>query len=352
MDINDEYILKNFFGVSGKINGNHSTEDYIKKHYPSEVYDYLINRFNDSESLRETFIRIKLKIESRPVCPICGKPVKWVGHIKYRLFGDTCGDPNCWLQTRKSSLINKYGGYVNFGGTAESVEKAKQTKLERYGDPYYRNKEKSKQTKLERYGHPYYHSIEKTEQTCLERYGDPHYRNIEKAKQTCLERYGVDNYRKSAECLKKIIDTKRKNKTFTSSKIEEKCYKWLCDEYGESNIIRQYVDDRYKNPNNNHLYHCDFYIKSFDIFIEIQASWVHGFHPYDEKNPDDVLRMNELNIKSKYKNSYKIALDTWTITDILKRNESVKFNLKYVEIFDSNITQEEFLNKVKIYEIQ
>jgi hypothetical protein len=37
----------------------------------------LENRFDDSESIRETIFRIKEKIEKRPTCPVCGNPVKF-----------------------------------------------------------------------------------------------------------------------------------------------------------------------------------------------------------------------------------------------------------------------------------
>ena len=76
--MSDEYIIKTFFNSFGKLNGNHSTEKWLKEHEP-ETLKYLNNRFKDSESLRETFLRIWFKIEERPKCPICGEPRSWRG---------------------------------------------------------------------------------------------------------------------------------------------------------------------------------------------------------------------------------------------------------------------------------
>ena len=348
--IDDEYIIKKFFNESGRLNGNFSTEKYLSN-YP-EILDYLKNRFDDSECLRETFLRILLKIEHRPKCPICGEPVKYRGK-KSKLYSDSCGKGKCYCKIRDNIMLEKYG-ITNFGGTPETIEKIKKTKLLKYGDENYSNKEKREKTCLERYGKKYPISdeiIKKREKTCLERYGYtiPAKSKIilDKIKNTCLERYGVDNYRKSKECIEKIYNTKKRNKTFTTSKIEENCYIWLCEEYGKNNIVRQYKDSRYINPKNNHLYNCDFYIIDKDLFIEIQGHFSHGPHPYNPNLKDDIELLNIW--KSKESSIYRNAIICWTKKDVTKRTVAKENNLKYIEIFDRNINKDKLIKTINNY---
>ena len=133
----------------------------------------------------------------------------------------------------------------------KTMEKIKQTKLEKYGDPYYHNIEQMKQTNLKRYGvenvfanedvkkkkiqtyiehygveHPMknkefvkkmveikkqkdynYNNPIKAIQTKIKLYGDPGYHNIEKMYETNLKKYGVKN-----ACENKEIANKIKNK--------------------------------------------------------------------------------------------------------------------------------------------
>lgn len=347
-NINDEYIIKNFFGKSGKLNGNYSTKKYLEANYP-DVLQYLENRFDDAESLREIFLRILFKIEHRPKCPICGKLVLWRGRRCY-LFNDTCGNPKCYCGLRDIKMMDKYG-MTNLGGTEESIEKIRKTKEERYGDGGYNNKEKRFKTNQERYGsNAAVNSeiIEKRRQTCIEHFGvsAPAKSKIvlNKMKNTCLFKYGVDNYRKSEECIKKIQETKRKNGTVNSSKYEKEIYKWLVDEYGKNDIICQYKDERYKNLKNNHTYNCDFYIKSLDLFIEIQAYWGHGPHPFNPNDENDISLLEKTIEKAKNKPIYNRLVVGWTIIDVEKRNIAIQNNLKFFECFDRHITKEKFLN--------
>lgn len=352
MEINDEFIIKKFFGKSGRLNGNFSTEEYLKEKYP-EVLEYLKNRFDDSESLRETFLRIYFKFEHRPKCPICGEPVGYRGKRNY-LFANTCCKGTCYCKYRDITMLKRYGR-TNFGGIPEAIKKGKQTKLEKYGDPNYHNIEKAIQTNLERYGNrgPVNDEIiEKRRQTCLERYGvDVPAKSeivLNKMKQTCLEKYGVDNYRKSKDCIEKIHKTQKENGTWVTSKIEENCYKWLCEEYGENEIIRQYKDIRYTNPNNNHLYRCDFYIKNKDLFIEIQGYFGHGPHPFDENSIEDINILNSWKLKESPR--YKDAIKGWTIEDPIKRKVAKENNLKFIEIFDRKISKEKLIKIIEDYD--
>lgn len=354
MEITDSLILKKFFNKQGRLNGNFSTEEYLQREFP-EILSYLKKRFADSESLRETFMRIFYKIEKRPLCPICGKKVKWRGK-KDKLFGDTCGERKCWLHFREQTMIKRYGT-PHLPCTEESVQKIRKTKKERYGDEWYNNLPKRIETNLKKYGSIVAVNdeiIKKRKETAMLHYGVdvPSKSKIvkDKMKETCLKRYGVDNYRKTDECIQKIFLSKKLNGTVTSSSYEEKGFKWLAETYGEENIIRQYVDTRYKNPQNGHLYHCDFYLKNLDIFIEFQIYWAHGPHPFNKDSKEDQKILSDLKLKAINKPIYNRGIKEWTEIDVTKRETAKKNNLKYIEIFDRKITKDKLLNIIKEYE--
>ena len=254
----------------------------------------------------------------------------------------------------KQTCLDKYG--VEISSQADSVkEKYKQTCLERYDvDSYVKSRifqDKVKRTNLERYGVEYYTQSEefqnKFKQTCLERYGVENPFQSEpirdKTKETNLERYGSEYYTQSQEFQSrhdeiqtKINNTKRLNHTFNSSEIEE-----IFSDYLDSQHIeykRQYRSEEYP-------FNCDFYLPKYNLYIEIQASWTHGGHPYDcdEETDKDILE----SWKSKNTDYYKAAVETWTMRDIRKRNIAKLNNLNYLEIFSNDI--DELIEQFELY---
>ena len=369
--INDNYIKEYFFTKLNKLYTKKFL-DFEKTHFPKEIYEYLINRYNDSQSLKETVYRINFGYDVRPVCENCGKPIKFLGKPS-RMWKTYCSNQCRYSLNRlnkyKQTCLEKYG--VEYAQQSNKVkDKAKQTCLEKYGVEHYTNREKSKQTCLEKYGVESNLNIpevkEKIKQTCLEKYGVEFFTQAdvvkEKIKQTCLEKYGVPNGGGSKEslekikqtCLKrygveyssqvpevkikiknalsskivqdKINNTKRKNNTFNTSKPEENLYKEIKSIY--PSVIRQYKESRYP-------YNCDFYIPELDMFIELQGSWTHGKHPYNEKSNQDQLILNKW--KSRLLDNhgfYLTAIKVWTISDPKKRETAKKNNLNYVELFN------------------
>lgn len=153
-----------------------------------------------------------------------------------------------------------------------------------------------------------------------------------KIKQTSLQKYGVTSAMKLAKIVDKVGESKRKNGTWNTSKPEENMYKILIEIFGESDIIRQYKEIRYP-------FHCDFYIKSLDLFIELNATWLHGGHWFDSNNQNDINMLNEwlANIKAN-KCFYEVAVDVWTIRDVKKRQTAIKNNLNYVVFWKTDLS--------------
>ena len=124
------------------------------------------------------------------------------------------------------------------------------------------------------------------------------------------------------------------------SKIEQDVYKYLCSIFSKQNIqFNTIIDDRYP-------FHVDFYINSLDIFIEINAHYSHGKHPFGS-DQNDQETLNKLIEKSKQdpKTQATNVILVWTKRDPLKIQTAKDNNLLYLPIWSNKI-------KVVIEEIE
>lgn len=361
-NINDNIIIDLLFSKDKKkIKGK---QLIYCKNKGNDIYKYLISRYNDSFSLNETLKRILYKIDKHPICPICGKPVLYLGK-KDRMFLNTCSE-ECGIKLRTKNIKNtclkkyncinpfqidevknkikntcneKYGvdnpqknkiiqeksqitsllkyGQLNGGGSEKSINKIKKTKLERYGDENYVNINKIKKTKLERYGDENYVNMEKNINTCLSKYGSEYYLSSNERK------------KRNTEFINKTLETKKKNKNYSSSKAESIIYNKLFHYFKK--IICQYKSKEYP-------FACDFYIPEINTYIEYNGYYTHHTHPFNKNDINDINELNkliELNKKHKKpnKNLYYSKIKTWTEVDIKKREIAIKNNLNFLELF-------------------
>lgn len=145
----------------------------------------------------------------------------------------------------------------------------------------------------------------------------------EKSKQTLQNRYGVTNIGQTVEQKAKSYQTKKKNHSFNTSKPEDCYYEYLKEKYGEADVVRQYRDEiRYP-------YNCDFYIKSQDLFIELNLTWSHGEHKYSSDCKEDKLKADLWAKKAETSEYYANALFVWTIRDPEKFACANKNHLNY-----------------------
>lgn len=321
------------------------------------IRNYLFSYFNDNPStFIEILFRIKYNIE-RNYCNICGKPTYFKGIAWYKktgkLYADFCSC-KCSMNSHetkeayKKSCIDKYG-VDNPMKNKNVVDKGKETCKNKYGvvraSLLKEYQDKVKETNMKRYG------VEvplqnreinkKWHETCYVNFGTysplANKEIYDKAEETTYKKYGVycifntkENREKllSEKTKQKRYETLRRNHTFNTSKIEETIYEKLIDIYGKNDILREYKDkDRYP-------YRCDFYIKSLDLFIEVQGYYTHGKEPY---NPNSIKHQI---LVQKYKERYGPncqAITIWTIKDVEKRNKAKENNLKYLEIFHKDI---------------
>ena len=132
--------------------------------------------------------------------------------------------------------------------------------------------------------------------------------------------------------------TKRKNKTFNASKLEEYSYELLCRHFGNEDVIHQYHSDKYP-------FCCDFYIKSRDLYIECNFSWTHGGHWFDATDENDIARVELM--RSKHSQYYDNAIQTWTVRDVKKKQCAEKNELNYL-VFWKVVELEQWLQSNRV----
>ena len=373
-----EYLTDNSGEYNKRINRKYlETHDLNILHILYNVYDDL----SEKTPVYEIYYRLKNNLKKRPVCIICGKPVKYTsGHyakfcskecqysdlgkkitkeikIKSNLekYGvehtsqlkevtdkrtkSRADHVNEIQQHVRESLYKKYGAY-DVMHIPHILQKIKNTNLKKFGVEFPLQQLKKENSEI----------YQKISQTCINKFGvDSPLKNKEvreKIKQTNIQKYGVDNPLKNKEIREKIkqtniqkygVDNPLKNKEIwkksqdnrqisSKSKLENNFLNYLKLKYEPDDIITQYKSKEYP-------YYCDFYIKSINLYIEIQGHWTHNDHPFDINNLNDQQIMNIWRTKSLSDKYYKNALNTWTIKDVEKRNTAIQNNLNYLEIF-------------------
>ena len=350
-----EYLTDNSGEYNKRINRKYlETHDLNILHILYNVYDDL----SEKTPVYEIYYRLKNNLKKRPVCIICGKPVKYTsGHyakfcskecqysdlgkkitkeikIKSNLekYGvehtsqlkevtdkrtkSRADHVNEIQQHVRESLYKKYGAY-DVMHIPHILQKIKDTNLKKFGVEFPLQQLKKENSEI----------YQKISQTCINKFDvDSPLKNKEvreKIKQTNIQKYGVDNPLKNKEIWKKSQDNRQIS---SKSKLENNFLNYLKLKYEPDDIITQYKSKEYP-------YYCDFYIKSINLYIEIQGHWTHNDHPFDINNLNDQLIMNKWRTKSLSDKYYKNALNTWTIKDVEKRNTAIQNNLNYLEIF-------------------
>lgn len=326
--ITDKYILDNCLKKSGSLNPNKLT---------GEIQSYLQNRFTDIPkelfTFSEVIYRIKNNISTRPVCKICGKPVKFkTGKTPYA----TICSKNCVGELTRQRNIERWTNITDEKRLLIK-EKTKQTCLQRYGCEYSfqsdNNKEKSKQTCLQKYGEEHYgtYGSKTFKQNMLNKFGYEHPQTAEivrekiskalrssetqnKLKQTNLVKYGCEYVSQNLEVKQKIQKSYKEHCSGNTSIQEQKLYEILIDIYPDTE--RFYYSDEYP-------FNCDYYIPSLRLYIELHASQFHNNHYYRNNEYDNNL----------LKSLTDDIVSTWTVRDVKKYETAVQNKLNYLLIY-------------------
>lgn len=117
---------------------------------------------------------------------------------------------------------------------------------------------------------------------------------------------------------------------FTVQGKKKLVYDLLSNKFGEDDVICQYKDL------NRYPFLCDFYIKSLDLFIELNIYWTHGGHFFDKSNKDDVSKL--LYWSSRKTDAFDKAVYTWSTSDLNKRDTAIKNNINYLVFWDNDLS--------------
>ena len=348
--ITDEFILSICFNSLGFIDANKTSKVFLKKN--PRVRFYLQHRFQDSDpnNILEILYRIKHKIEVHPVCPICGAPTKLKNTTEgfRKVCSNRCTMKKCHspeVKAKSSEEWKRKWGKENPEGNTIRRQKERETNLKKFGTEVAINnpeiKDKRKRTNEERWGSENVFGNlevqEKIKETFNERYGVDWFIKSEEFKrkriESSIEHYGTEYPIMSEEVKNKVFNTKRKNGTFSTSSIEEKFYDFLLTIFKEDVIKRNW------NKDPRYPWHCDFYIESLDLFIEIQGLWTHGDHPFDCTNEKDLNILETWKEKSLTRKFYRSAIKIWSEVDVLKRETAKKNHLNFLEVFSNDIEE-------------
>ena len=167
--------------------------------------------------------------------------------------------------------------------------------------------------------------------TNLKKYGVEHAMQVseiakksaENRQNTMMEKYGAKNSVEIPEIRNMIFEARRKNNTLNTSEPEVMLGCLLREKFGDSDVIsNKIIDNRYP-------YHVDFYIKSLDLFIELNYFWKHGNHEFNQNNPEDIKLLEIYIEKAKYDDEYKTAIEQWTLSDKEKIKTAIDNKLNY-----------------------
>lgn len=255
-------------------------------------------------------------------------------------------------EQRRESNVAKFG--VDNPMKVEDIKKrAETTTIERYGVTNAMQsdvvKERAKKAVLEHYGVEHPMQAEEVKEaakaTCVERYGvDNPMKNkdvADKVKATNVERYGVENVF-AAEVIKNkirmtnlerygvefpaqndnILEAMFDSRQYSISDQENEVYEMLVERFGKEDVLRQYKSEAYP-------FHCDFYVKSRDLYIEFNGLWTHGGHWFSGSDADQ-LKYGQWLEKAEDSTYYRNAIDTWVRRDKLKRRTAAENKLNYV----------------------
>lgn len=166
-------------------------------------------------------------------------------------------------------------------------------------------------------------------------------RSAKSRQKSMMDKYGAPNSVQVPEIREKILESRKRNGTLTSSSHEIRMCKLLVERFGDADVVRNYKDDRYPS-------YADFYIRSRDLFIELNADRSHGMHWFDNSDPKDIQKAAEMKQKAEsidkdrqpcdktHKSRYWNYIRVWTVLDVEKRAAAKEHRLNYLVFWDSS----------------
>lgn len=313
------------------------------------IYNYLKNRYSDSESIQETLYRILNNVHERPKCPVCGGKLEFVNvGIGFRKY---CS------QRCISVLTTEHTQEREEKRKAERIIKKNRTYKETFGKDvdddaiikiFYKDKTQDEkdmirrayiqQLKSDKVSNIVDVYIDVLDYLVNTRFKDSDslqeslYRILhhEEEKPRCpicgkpVSFYGKPGKPWNIYCSDKCkLEVAKKNlmKGYNPRSVsvqETGLYEKIKQVFNDA--IHNYQDETY--PHN-----CDIYIPSLRLYIEYQGYFSHGNHPY-RNNEDDIDYAEFL----KYKHG-DWAKEYWVVKDVEKRRDAKHAGIRFLELW-------------------
>lgn len=263
-----------------------------------------------------------------------------LGESRYRVLRD-----ECWKLKQIATVRERYGvdnvfdkstfdRFVNEVAVERGREKRTATLVERYGvehsnqdpDILLRMQNTLRATMNDRHGVDYPTQIPEVAE------------KVRKSRQeTMTSLYGAPDSVLVPEIREKIFEARRLNGTLNDSKPEDALEVLLQNRFGMDDVLRNVVvDDRYP-------FHVDYYIKSRDMFIELNGDRSHNDHWFDSSDERDqslvrfwMGRADELESEFGGQSRYRSFIRVWTETDVAKREAARINKLNYLVFWDGS----------------
>lgn len=328
-----------------------------KKYIHADILEYQINYITNKYSIDDIKNGYRIMSEKYPDLSLAkrNKSIYILGCCfgdYSKVFSRILGDDEyknlrneCWKKKQVKSVKDRYGvenvfdksvfsNFVSDEAIANGRVKRNETMIQRYGvsEPL-QNADIKKQM------------MENRDKTMMSIYGttnamqvkDVAMRSAVSRQANMLKKYGYKNSVESPDIRLKIFEARRKNNTLTSSFLEDAMYSKLVDIFGKDDVDRNIIVD------NRYPYAVDFYIKSRDLFIELNAYNGHNDHWFnpDSKRDQQIVRSyveNGLRVESETgrKSKYFGWIRTWTDKDVKKRNSARDNKLNYLVFWDGS----------------
>lgn len=252
---------------------------------------------------------------------------------------------------KKETMLLKYNTEVPLQNKTIK-NKLENTNLEKYGYKYTLEadeiKKKIRNTKIKTYDDENYNNRIKYKETSIEKFGfdNPMKNNIikEKVHNTIKERYGVEHHMHIEETFNKTLKSGLKIKKYKDTNLYyQGSYELdFLDKYYNILNIERGTKIKYTFNNKEHYYFPDFYIKEFNLIVEIKSSkW------YNEHLEINLLKKQSC-IDSGYKFLFIIDKDYNTFNKLIQyklySSNDVCYQYKIKTNIKEDITKEINLN--------
>lgn len=201
----------------------------------------------------------------------------------------------------------------------DRLAKARATSIDRFGVDHHSKTQKHKEYVSALWEEHHDEWVERAQEGCIARYGVAHYWSTDEAREAQRQRMLDPRYQHH------LNQVRKQNGTFRTSSSQDWLYVQLCEAFGVDDVEQEYCDD------GRYPYNCDFYIKSRDLFIELNGFHSHGGRWCDD-DEDQALAAEwaESDSAMLRRSSY-----VWRTYDLEKRECARLHKLNYVVFWDA-----------------